>query len=322
MGIPSEEIVVRRIRKKDFAQFFKVLQRAFGREIEIVGLDLQRLFRIVKFYNLIDVLFRILDAMKIHPPAILVAISKREVVGGVHIVPSGNKIWTIDSLVVDPNFRRRGLGALLVSEALKYVWNGRGKKALAYVRADNLPGLKIRKRLRGRLFDERVLMIYRLDEISVHKFQSAFSIREVEPKDAFRIYQLCQTFDCKKMREFQLTSRNFLYSTSERVMSGLGLLFSKKWVLEEKGRVIGYGHVTYTSPKEAAKIETFCLLSSTRMSNLATLLLNKIFSNLQERGIKKVVASLSEESKEMIEIFKSLGFEPIGTFYGVAHELE
>ena len=322
MGIPSEEIVVRRIRKNDFVQFFEVLQRAFGREIEIVGLDLQRLFRIAKFYNLIDVLFRILGFMKIHPPTVLVAISKCEVVGGVHIVPFGNKIWTIDSLVVDPNFRRRGLGALLISEALKYIWNGRGEKALTYVRADNLPGLKIRKRLRGRFFDKRVLMIYELGENSVRNFQGTSLIREVKPEDALRIYQLCQTFDCKKMREFQLTPRNFLYSTSERVMSRLGLLFSKKWVLEEKGRIIGYSHVTYTSPKEAAKIEAFCLLPSTHMSNFAILLLNKIFSNLQERGIKKVVASLSEESKEMVEILKSLGFEPVGTFYGVAHDLE
>ncbi len=320
--VTVNEIMVRRIKKRDFVQFFEVVNRAFGKEIEIMGLDFQRFFRIVKFYGLVDVLSSTLGVLNVHLPVILVAMSGAKVVGGVHIVPYGNKVWTIDSLVVDPNYRQCGIGRRLIKEALKYVWSRRGKKALTYVRADNIPSLRIKKKLHGEFFDERVLLLTELNEtLRGGNIENNFLMREVRSGDALQIYGLCKILDHKKAKAFEISPKKFLYSPSERLMSKLGLSSSKRWVLEIQGKIVGYVHLTYTSPKEAAKIESFYLLGPSDLFNPTTLLLKRVFETLRERKIKKVVVSLNEDWKEMIRIFESLGFKLIASFYGVAHEL-
>lgn len=318
----ASKIIVRRIRKKDFAQYLRVLKVSFSEEIEIVGLDLRRLLSIIRFYNLIDLASRVLDTLNIYLPTILVAISEDDmIVGGVHIAPFGNSVWTIDSLVVDPNYRRSGIGVRLISEAIKYVWNGRGERALTYVRADNLPSMKIRKRLRGEFFDKRVLLLSELNKALDIDAKDDFLIREVKSKDLLQIFNLCRELDFKKATEFRITSRAFLNSPLEHLLGKLGLASSKRLVLEAKGRVVGYIHFTYASPKEAAKIESFYIAGPSDLYHRTTLLLGRVFGALQERNIKKVTISVSEDWKEMIQILENVDFKPIASFYGIAHNL-
>lgn len=316
------EIVVRRIKKKDFAQFFDVVRRAFSNEIEIVGLDLHRFSYIVKFYNLIDPLSRLLDTLNVHSPTILVAVLKDDIiVGGVHIVPFGNGVWTIDSLAVDPNYGRFGIGARLISEALKYVWDGRGERALTYVRADNLPSLRIRKKLRGEFFDRRVLLLSEMNKNFDVNPKSDFFIREVKAKDLSQVYKLCHILDSKKAVAFRIAPEKFLYSPLERLLSKLGFSFSKRLVMETHGKIVGYVHLTYASSEEAAKIESFYVVGPSDLYYRTALLLRRVFDILQKRNIKKVTVSLSEDLKETIQILESLGFKKLASFYGIAHEL-
>lgn len=317
-----EEIVVRRIKKKDFPQFFRVFRRAFSKEIEIVGLDLQRFFPIVKFYNVIDPISRALETVGVYLPTILVAVSQDDVIiGGVHIAPFGNKVWTIDSLVVDPGYRRLGIGVRLIGEAVKYVWNGRGERALTYVRADNLPSLRIRRKLHGEFFDERVLLLSELNEPLTIEDRGNFSIREVKSKDLPQILELCRKIDSKKAAAFRMTAEKFQYSALERLLGKLGLAFSKRLILEAEDQIAGYIHLTCASPKEAAKIESFYVIGNSDLHHRTTLLLGSAFHVLRERNIKKVTVSLSEDWKEMERVLESIGFKPYASFRGVAHNI-
>lgn len=321
--MPSlSKIVVRRIKKKDFTQFFRVLRRAFSKEIEILGLDLQRFLPIVRFYDLVDPLSRVLDTLDVYLPTILVAVSQDDViVGGVHIAPFGNGVWTIDSLVVDPDYRRLGIGVRLISEAVKYVWDGRGERALTYVRADNLPSLRIRRKLHGEFFDRRVLLLSELNETLSVDNRVGFSIREVKSKDLSQILELCHKLDSKKAAEFRITAGKFQYSPLEHLLGKLGLSFSKRLVLEAEEKIVGYIYLTCGSPKEAARIESFYVIGNSDLHYRTTLLLSRAFHVLQERNIKKVTVSLSEDWKGMIQILESIGFKRYASFYGVAHNL-
>ena len=315
-------IVVRRIRKKDFAQFMSVVRRAFSEEIEIVGLDLQRFSPVVRFFNLVDPLSRVLDTIGVYLPTILVAVSQDDViVGGVHIAPFGNGVWTIDSLAVDPNYRRLGIGVRLISEAVKYVWNGRGERALTYVRSDNVPSLSIRRRLRGEFFDRRVLLLSELNETSTAKDTGGFSIREVKSEDVLQILQLCNKLDPKKAATFRITAGNFQYSLLEHLLGKLRLSFSKRLTLKAEDKIVGYIHLTCTSPEEAGRIESFYVIGDSDLHYRTTVLLNRAFQILHERNIKKVTVSLSQDWKEMRQILENIGFKPYASFYGVAHNL-
>lgn len=316
------KIVIRRIRKKDFPQFISVVRRAFSEEIEIVGLDLQRLSPVVKFYNLVDPLSRALDTIGVYLPTILVAVSQDDViVGGVHIAPFGNGVWTIDSLAVDPKYRRLGIGVRLISEAVKYVWNGRGERALTYVRSDNMPSLSIRRRLRGEFFDRRTLLLLELNEASFAQDKGGFSIREVKSKDLSQILELCHQLDSKRAATFRMAAGKFQYSPFEHLLGKLGLSFSKRLTLEAEDKIVGYIHLTYTSPEEAGRIESFYVIGDSDLQYRATILLSRAFQILHERNIKKVTVSLSQDWKEMIQVLENIGFKPYASFYGVAHNL-
>ncbi len=317
-----KDITVRRIKKQDFAQFFEVFSRSFGQEIEIMGLDLQRFMSIVRFYDLISVLSRMLEVVNVYLPTILVAVSKEDaVLGGVHLVPFGRGVWTIDSLVVDPSYRRRGIGVRLISEAVAYVWTGRGEKALTYVRADNMPSLRIRRRLHGEFFDRRLFLMAEVDERPIGNISGDFVIRDVQPRDVSDVYRFCSTLDHQKAVTFELSPSSFLSSVTERVASRLGWSSSKRWVLESQGQVVGYVHLTYSSPKEAARIESFYILGPSDLYAPTALLLNRVFDTLRAERIRKVVVSLNEDWKELIRVFEDLGFTSLMSFYGVAHAL-
>jgi len=299
-----------------------VLSSSFGKEIEIMGLDLQRFSNIIRFYDIIDRLSPLLDVLNLHLQTILVAVSKENaVVGGVHIVPFSKDVWTIDSLAVDPNYRQQGVGARLISAALRYIEDRQGRKALTYVRADNIPSLRIKKELQGEFFDKRVLLMSNSNKNLPENVGDDLSIREAKSEDASEIFRLCRILDAKKATVFEISPNSFLNSKSELLMSVIGLVSSRKWVLINNGKIVGYADLMYTSPSEAAKIESFYLMGHSNLLSLATSLLNEIFKTLEERKIEKVAVSLSEDQREIINIFESLGFKHITSFYGVAHIL-
>lgn len=318
----TERITIRPIKKKDFGQFFEVVRRAFDKEIEIMGLDLQRFARIVKFYGFIEVLSRALETVDVYVPTILVAESKEAgIVGGVHVVPYAKEVWTIDSLAVDPSYRQHGIGVHLISAALKYVEDRHGRKALTYVRVDNLPSIRIRKRLRGEFFDKRVFLMLNVNKSPNITAGDNSAVCEARLEDSADICRLCRTVDPKKAATFEISPKSFLNSKSELLMSGVGLTHRKKWVLKNRGVIVGYVDVIYSSPQEAAKIEHFCLVGASDPVSSAEQLLNTVFKTLAERKIRKLVVTLNEDWIEMIQIFEGLGFKRVASFYGVAHLL-
>lgn len=285
-----------------------------------MGLDLQRFSNIVRFYDLVDWLSPLLDSLHVHVQTILVAASKAgSVVGGVHLVPYSKDIWTIDSLAVDPDYRQHGLGARLISATLKFVGDHHGRKALTYVRADNVPSLRIKKELSGEFFDRRVLLMYNLDKTLNEKVKNDFLTREAKPKDVFEIYELCRINDLEKATVFEMSPRSFIRSTFTFFMDAVGLVSSKKWVLTIQGKIVGYVDLTYTSPNEAAKIEAFYVRDKSDLLRLVTALLNRVFETMEKARIRKVAVNLSERQKETIQILEDLGFKRLASFYGVAH---
>lgn len=318
----SGEIIVRRIKTKDFTRLSEILNMAFRREITIVGLDLSRLLSFQKYHTIIEMFYYVFDFLHKDYPTILVATLEDKVVGEVHLVPRGKRIWTIDSLAVDLNYSGRGIGYNLIKSSVGYIKKKRGRKALSSIRTDNAPALKIAERLGFLPFQKTSLFFHEIKNLPNTSIPPDISIRKFQPTDAKEVFKVCKDADPAKTEAYNMSPKDFLTSPLERLLNRMLQLHSEKLVVEVDGRIVGYARITYTSQHEAAKIESLCLLSNPYFTRLAKAFLTYILNFLAERKIKKVIASLNEKCEETIETVKQKGFRPIASFYEITKKLD
>ena len=315
-----EKMVIRPIRQKDFDQLFRLVSNSFRREIEITGLDLQRLSRVAKLYRIVDMLLPVFDVFHRDFETILVAVSGNRLIGEIHVVPHGKRIWSLDSSAVDATFRHRGVYKKLLKESLEYVSERNGERVVTSLRADNVAPVIMTKRLGFEIFEKQILLQFEACEIPNVEFDEGVSIREVNSADVERVLEICQMLNPKKMQVYKITPEDFLDSLFTRIMSRFTWSCSKKWVLEMHGEIVGYAHVIYVPPQQAGGIESFYVLPSDNSSKLISVFLSKILEFLATRNIKKVTTNLNEEWKETIHIFEGFGFKPIASVYEIMKE--
>ena len=310
-----EEIVIRRIEKRDFEQLFLLIAEGFERQIEIVGLDMKRLQRMAKFYRLISNCMLLFNLLHIDFETILVATYNDKVVGGIHMVPHGRQIWSVDSVAVDKNFRGRGIYRRLKQEAVNYFRKKYGQRIVTSVWADNIAHVKRLVKQQYDVFATETLMLYEPCDFSRSDNTEGVRIRDVQRSEIEQIFEICQTAYPKKVRAYGITPKDFNGSILRRMRKRISGISSKRLAIEVKGKIVGYAHLTYTSPKEAGNIEFLCLIPSVNPSVLVPSLARYVSNFLAERNIRKVVVSLNEEWRETIEAFQKFGFKTFASVY-------
>lgn len=317
----TNEIVIRRIKRTEFDKIFQLISEAFQREIEIAGFDVRRLKRMARLYSVVSGFFFLFDILHINFETILVAVSENKLVGEIHLVPRGKKIWSINSVVVDPQFRRRGIYRHLMQEALKYVARRHGKKIIQSVRKDNVAPLKIANELKFKVFVEKILMYLEISEVSLVDTKNDILIRKVQPADTQRIYKMCKVLDPKRVEIYEIKPEDYLDSLSSRLRKKITHIYSDRLILDSKGKVISYASLIYTSQREAAKLESFYLLPSRNLSELVSVFLRHLVNFLRTKNIRKVIVELNKDWLEIIEAFRCLGFEDLAFEYEMVKEL-
>lgn len=317
-----QKTVIRRIRKKEFSQLFELTSKTSARTRAITGLSVQRLSRVAKLYGLFEILLPVFDVFHKDSETILVAVSGDRLVGEIHLVPLGKKIWRINSAAVDTKFRRHDVFRRLMGNGLRYISTRRGERVFGSFRTDIAAVEKVMCKSFGfEAFEKLLLLQFELDEIPSVNLEEDVSIREVKPTDIKQIYQICKSINPEKMRIFKMAPKDFLEPLLSRLVNKIAWSDSKRWVMEVEGKIVGYARFTYTPPQEAGEIESFYVLPSRESSKLIRLLLGKILGFLAERNIRKLVVYLNEEWRLKIEIFEHFGFKPIASYYNTAKEL-
>jgi len=314
-------MVIRPIRSKDFGQVLELFSEAFKNKAKITGVDVQRFSRVAKIYRLVEIFLPIFDLFHKDFETILVAVSGNRLIGEIHVVPHGKNVWSLDSSAVDMNFRRRGVYDRLLNESLRYIFKRHGEQVVTSLWTTNVAPVKMTNRLKFKVFETQILLRFEQGEILTVEFDKDASIRGVKSADLEEIFQICRALSPEKMRAYRMAPRDFRDSFLSRVMSKITWSYSKKWVMEVKGRIVGYTHVTFIPPEETGKIESFYVLPSNKSSKLTSLLLSEVLKFLAKRNIGRIITCVNEEQKEAIEIFESFGFKPIASVYEMVREL-
>jgi GNAT superfamily N-acetyltransferase len=253
-------------------------------------------------------------------PTILVATLEDEVVGQVHIVPLGKGIWTIDSLAVDPSYIKRGVGGHLIEGSTEYIKMKRGKKAISSIRTDNAPALRIAEKLGFSPFQTTSSYFCEIDPQST-KIPENVVIEGFAPNDSEGVFEICRVVDPTKTKAYHVSPRDFLTSPLEWISNKMLHLRSEKVVLRVDDRIVGYAHVIYTTPHEAAKIKSFCFTPNPDLKRLEDALLAYVLNLLLKRNIRRVILNLNRERERMIETIKQRGFRHLASFYEISKNL-
>lgn len=317
----SEEIVIRRIKASEFDQAFKLVSDAFWREIEIAGLDVHRLKRMTRFYRIISGFLFLFDIFHIDFQTLLVALSRNKVVGIIHLIPHGKKIWSIDSVAVDPQFRRRGIYRNLMREAIKYVTEKRGERIIQSIHTDNVAPVRVADELKFEVFEEKSLFYAEIGTSPFRNVKNDIIVRAFKPTDIEQVFEICKMLDSERTEAYRISPEDFLEHFSSRIRKKLAHVHSEKWVVDLDGKVVGYASVAYTSPEEAGNIESFYLIPRKDYSELASVLLKHVVNFLSARNIKKVIVSLNKEWRETVDVFQNFGFKHTAFSYETIKKL-
>ncbi len=316
-----KKMVIRRIRSKDFGQVLELFSEAFKDKAKITGVDVQRFSRVAKLYRLVEIFLPVFDLFHKDFETILVAVSRGRLIGEIHVVPHGKNVWSLDSSAVDMNFRRRGVFDKLLNESLRYIFKKHGEQVVTSLWTTNVAPAKMTNRLKFKVFETQILLRFEQGEIPTVEFDKDVSIRGVKSADLEEIFRICRALSPERMQAYRIAPRDFRDCFLSRVMSKIIWSYSKKWVMEVKGKIVGYAHVTFIPPEETGKIESFYVLPSNRSSKLTSFLLSEVLKFLTKRNIRRLVTCVNEEWRETIEVFKSFGFKPIASVYEMMKEL-
>jgi ribosomal protein S18 acetylase RimI-like enzyme len=316
-----KEMVIRPIKSKDFDQVLELFSEAFKNKTMITGVDVQRYSRIAKLYRLVEIFLPVSDFFHKDFETILVAVSGDRLIGEIHVVPHGKDVWSLDSSAVDTNFRRRGVYDKLLNESLRYIFKRHGEQIVTSLWTTNVAPVKMTNRLKFEVFETQVLLRLEQCYIPTAEFDKDVLTRDVKLADLDEIYRICRILSPKKMKAYRMAPQDFRDSILSRLMSKITWSHSKKWVIEVKGKIFGYAHVTFIPPEETGKIESFYVLPSDRSSELTSFLLHEVLKFLANKNIRMLITCINEERRETIEIFKSFGFKPIASVYEMVRKL-
>lgn len=312
----TEDIVIRRVKGSEINHVIELTIDAFSKEINLTGLDVQRLWRLAKIYRLLSYFYYIFDVLGIDFETILVAVTNGQVAGEIHAVPHGKRVWSLDSAAVDARFRGRGIYRNLLKKALEYISERHGETVITSLWTTNIAPVKVTNELKFEVVEEKALLYLEDVNIQTLETKGAFlNIRNAEPEDAKNIHELRNALYQKQIDEFKTAAEYYSESIMQRLRNRITKVNSRAWIMELKGKVIGYARVIYTSSEEAANLESFYVLPSDTSSEYVSILLNKVLVFLRHQNLRKVMASVNNEWKEVIKIFESFGFRIIASIY-------
>lgn len=317
-----ERMVVCPVRSRDFDGVMKLYSELFKYQPRVTAIDMQRFARVAKLYRLVGIFIPLLSLLRVDLETILVARSGDRIIGEIHVVPHGKRVWSLDSSAVDADFRRRGVYSKLLNESLRYISERYGERVNTSLWTTNAAPLKMTRRLGFRIIETQILLGREDGKLTPIVLDKDVAIRGVKSADLEEIYRLCKALSPMKTTAYRIGPQDFRASFLSRALGIVTWSRSKKWVLETDGKIMGYIHAVFNPTERTGRIESLLVRPSDRSSHLSSLLLSQVLRLLAEKSVRRLLMSINEEWKETIETVQRFGFKPIASVYEMTKKLK
>jgi len=310
IGKTRDSILFRDLRKSDLSDFLDLLQTCFAEEFEISGFDQDHVSEMFnRGFGMTGRL--ILGLMRLfgkEPLKFLVAEANGKIVGST-IVNNQRKSGYISTVMVHPDYRRKGIATRLVTDALSYIRRRKMARAVLHVTSTNAAAKNLYSKLGFKIFEHSAYFVRETGSTHVPENVSEVKIRKFQKDDLDQVYDLIKASeDSNSLRIFDFTKKDLTTSFLQRIF---GFATQIKLVATLGNRIVGYVEATYTTPKETGRIASISVNSEDRSLGIEKLLIEEASKEIAKGGVRRIRLTAPTAKQELIETVEDLGFKEI-----------
>jgi ribosomal protein S18 acetylase RimI-like enzyme len=310
LGNSKVNVLIRDLRKSDLSDLLGLLPVCFTKEFEVSGFDPDHIADMVNrgFGRTGTLILGLLRLFGKEPGKFLVAEADGKIVGTTFVSNRG-KSGYLFSVMVNPDYRRKGIATTLMTSALNYIRRTKKARAVLHVDSTNDSAKSLYVKLGFKTFEHSTYFVRETNSTRAPENASGVKIREFQKDDLDAVYNLIEASeDPDSLRIFDFTKKDLKTPFLQRVFS-FGT--QKKLVAVLGSRIVGYAEASYTTPKEAGRIGSIHVNSEDRSLGIEKLLIEAANNEIAEGDIRRIRLSAPTAKQELIETVKNLGFKEV-----------
>jgi ribosomal-protein-alanine N-acetyltransferase len=310
LGKTNGNVLIRDFRKSDLKDLLGLFSTCFTEEFEISGFDPDHLTDMVNrtFGRTGTLILGLLRLFGKEPAKFLVAEAGGRVVGTT-IINDRGKSGYISSVMVHPDYRRKGIATRLMTNALDYIRRRKKARAVLHVNSTNASAKSVYVKLGFKAFEHSAYFVRETNSMHVPENASGVKIREFQKDDLDQVYKLIEASeDPNSLRIFDFTKKDLKTPFLQRMFR---FATQKKLVAVLGSRIVGYAEAAYTTPKEAGRIGSIHVNSEDRSAGVEKLLIEAASNEIAEGGVRRIRVMAPTTKQELIEAVKDLGFREV-----------
>lgn len=315
----NDDFLIRDFRKSDLDDLLRLLPVCNAEEFEATGFDPDHIRGMVNrwFGWGGRFLFELLGFFGKKPLKFLAAEADGKLVGTT-IVEDRGAMSSISAVMVDPDYRRRGIATRLMTLALEYVRKrGKGRATLGVLSA-NLPAKEMYVKLGFRAFEHAVYFVGETGSFVAPEDVDGVVIRPFRKDDLDAVYTLVlASEDPVRLKMYDFKKSNFKTPFLARFFRSSK---ETKFLAVYSGRIVGYAEVSYTTPKEVGRIGFIHANVDGTKLGVEKLLVNAARLLVEAAGVNRFRIIVPSTQQELVEAMKALGFKEAFAVDGMVAE--
>lgn len=299
---------IRDFRKEDLDDVLKCVEESFVEEFEIKGFDPDVWRKIVRRRYSVGgrIIFGFLGLLRKEPIRFFIAEENGKVVGTI-MIEKRRKLGYLGTVTVHPDFRRKGIATKLMETAINYARKRKIANTILHVISTNNPAKGLYQKLGFKKFEEIVFLTADMDSFMSLKGAEGIQVRDFQKSDIDAVYELIKSSrDADWLKVYDFKKNDLKPSRLERIarMSTVRKIVA---VIEEK--IVGYAFLSYTTPKEAARITRIDVSSEMVSKGIVEEVIRESVNQFKSSGAKTILAIVPQTKEQLIEILETMGFK-------------
>jgi ribosomal protein S18 acetylase RimI-like enzyme len=315
----NDNVLIRDFRKSDLDDLLRLLPVCNAEEFEVTGFDPDHVRQMVNrwFGWGGRFLFGLLGLFGKRPLKFLVAEADGKLVGTTMVEDRG-KLGSISVVMVDPDYRRKGIATTLMTYALKYIQQRRKVRASLGVLSTNAPAMDMYVKLGFRAFEHSVYLVGETGSFVGQEEVEGVVIRPFRNDDLDEVYALVvASEDSVRLKMYDFRKSNLKTRFLARFFR---MSKETKFVAVYNGGIVGYAEASYTTPAEVGRIGFIHANVEGKKLGVEKLLVNAARRVVKTAGVNRLRIIVPSTQPELVETVKALGFKEALTVDGMVTE--
>jgi ribosomal protein S18 acetylase RimI-like enzyme len=302
------QLIIREFKKQDAEGVIECARLSFADQFEVEGYDPEIWRKIInRRYSISGkTLFFILRLLNREPIKFFVAETDGKPIGTAMVEKRG-RIGYIQTVMVHPDFRRKGTATQLMKTAINYIKSRKLNKAILHVLSENYPAKILYQKLGFNTFETIQYLTARVDSLPNTTNPKAVKVRDFRKSDLDPVYDLIRMArEPERLKVYDFNKADLETSTWQR-LARIGN--SRRTVAEKDNKIVGYATTMYTTTGVAGRITNIEVHPEMVSERIEEQFIQISTDYLKTRGTKTVLVTVPLARDAIIERLTSLGFK-------------